>query len=163
MAIGAALGFAGAATQLAGGLFSSSASGHAARRARKIGDKNSEDFIRRAADAAAQAEEEQRRMHWQAARLVGRQEAAIGAAGLNADFGSAALIRSETETLIALDAATISLNADREIDDLLHGAEIAQLGGQAQGRALASQGLGELISGAAGAVGTLSNAFGRSS
>lgn len=159
----AAVGFLSASSSTVGGMLSQRASQSAAARAERIGRMNERDFERRAIDTAERAAEDKRRLYWQASKLTGSQRAAYGAANVNAEFGSAALVRSETEYIIERDAATIALNADKEIEDFIFAGKIAAMGGQAQAAGLRSQGLGALISGVASGASTLVNSASYSS
>lgn len=155
----AASAVVGAAGSLAGGFMSSKAAKRAARRAKKIARLNERDFQRQAVDAYVQSKEDQRQLYWQASRITGAQAAVYGATNRDADFGSAALVVSETERLIGEDAAMIAFNADRAVKQLLFQGKIARKGGQAQAANLKAQGIGELVSGIAGAAGSSASAY----
>lgn len=159
MAIGTAIGILGVGTQISGGIMGNRAARKGAARSREIGRLNEEDAINQAVDAVDRGKELESLRQFQNARLVGAQIAGQAAAGLNSDFGSAALIRDETEYFAELDAATIRDNVDREVEGFIHASKIARLGGQTQARAQESQGLGQLISSAANAASSTASLF----
>ena len=161
MAIGVALGFASAATSIVGGLLGSSAAKKAARRARKIARLNEAAFFRQAIDIEFRGKESVRRSYYAASQLKGAQLAAMSAAGLNADFGSAAQVRAQVARDTAFDAATIRENTRRASTEAIHSAKIARLGGEAAASRFEGQGIAALISGFSQGAATAHSAFRR--
>ena len=161
---GIALGAASFATQIFGGASSSKAAKKAAEKARRIGMLNAKGLERQAGDRESRGRETERRHYWAAAQFKGHQFTRITGAGLNANFGSAASIRAQTAMLIVRDASTIRQNTSQDVEQLLHQAALARIGGEAQAAQLRGQGLSALYSGISGAVQTAAStatAFGR--
>ncbi len=149
---------AGAVAGIAIGVYSAIASSRAAkkaaRRARRIGRLNAAGLIRQAVDQDFLAREEIRRSYYNAGQLRAAQRASQGAAGINADFGSALQAQSQTAAFAARDAVIIRFNAKRKKADLFHQANIAQLGGDSRAAQLRGQGISDLLSGTSQAVAT---------
>ena len=78
---------------------------------------------RRARDAIKRGESAESRKRQQTRKLIGAQRAALAAQGIDIQSGSAFEIQSETEEFGAFDAATIRINAAREVLGIRFGAE----------------------------------------
>jgi hypothetical protein len=126
---------------------SARAAAKAAEQARRIGRANAAGFRRLAADRVQTGHTLEQRHYYAAAQFTGRQYSKIAGSGLNANFGSAAQIRGHTAGQIVADARNIREKTMKDVEELLHRARVAKLGGQAQAAGLEAQGLSALYSG----------------